>query len=341
MRDYLPIVIHAIAITSFVFIMMVVIEYVNVLSRGAWLARLARSQWGQYVVAVVLGATPGCLGAFAVVAAYAHGSLSLGAVVAAMIATSGDEAFVMFAMIPREAFILMALLAAIGAVAGWATDLLLPRRAIPAERCCPELQVHGTECNCFPRGSLLTQWRHCSIMRAILAGVFVLLLIAVALGVFGPDRWNWIRLTFVISTAVAVFIVSTVPDHFLEEHLWHHVMRRHVPGVFAWTFGALLVMHLLLQQFGMEHWLDTGRWYVLATACVVGLIPESGPHLVFVTLYAEGAIPLSILLASSIVQDGHGILPMLAHSRRDFLLIKGINLLVGLLVGAVALSLGL
>ena len=56
---------------------------------------------------------------------------------------------------------------------------------------------------------------------------------------------------------------------------------------------------------------------VLLVACLVGLIPESGPHLIFLTLYAEGTIPLSIFLASSIVQDGHGMLPMLAESQQN------------------------
>ncbi len=72
---------------------------------------------------------------------------------------------------------------------------------------------------------------------------------------------------------------------------------------------------------------------ILIVAVLVGIIPESGPHLVFVTMYLEGAIPLSILIASSIVQDGHGMLPMLAVSKKSFVLIKLINVVVGLTVG--------
>ena len=73
---------------------------------------------------------------------------------------------------------------------------------------------------------------------------------------------------------------------------------------------------------------------------VLGLIPESGPHLVFLTFYLEGALSFSVLLASSIVQDGHGMLPLLADSRRDFLPVKGINFGVGLLIGLVGLVFG-
>jgi len=155
------------------------------------------------------------------------------------------------------------------------------------------------------------------------------------IGELGPSRWNWIRVTLVIVSSTALFIVSTVPDHFLEEHLWKHVVRNHVPRVFLWTFGTLLLMHLLLNQLQLEVWLQKKQLILLLVARLVVLIPESGPHLIFLTLYAEGTIPLSIFLASSVVQDGHGMLPMLAESRKDFLKIKLINFAVGLLLGMV------
>jgi hypothetical protein len=45
-------------------------------------------------------------------------------------------------------------------------------------------------------------------------------------------------------------------------------------------------------------------------------------------------------VASSIVQDGHGTLPLLAHSRSAFFKVKAINLAVGLAVGAAMMALG-
>jgi hypothetical protein len=54
---------------------------------------------------------------------------------------------------------------------------------------------------------------------------------------------------------------------------------------------------------------------------------------VFITLFASGHIPFSILLANSVVQDGHTALPLLAESKRGFLWAKLINVTVGLVAG--------
>ena len=69
---------HALLITGFVFVMMLVIEYLNVLSRGLWQASLRAGKWRQYLLAALLGVTPGCLGAFAVVSLYMHRIVSPG-----------------------------------------------------------------------------------------------------------------------------------------------------------------------------------------------------------------------------------------------------------------------
>ncbi len=113
---------HALMITGFVFVMMLVIEYVNVQTKGLWQKNISQSRWKQYLFAAFLGAIPGCLGAFTAVALYSHRLISFGAIVTAMIATSGDEAFVMLAMFPAEAIALTILIFFIGIGAGYLAD---------------------------------------------------------------------------------------------------------------------------------------------------------------------------------------------------------------------------
>jgi len=205
----------------------------------------------------------------------------------------------------------------------------------------PCFEVHGKNgCGCFRPAEIRAQWKSCSPARGTLTAGLGLFLAGILAGQLGPAGWNWIRVTLALVTAAAAFIVATVPDHFIDEHLWRHVALKHAPQIFLWTFGALIAMHLLTDVLHLGPAIQKGRWAVLLVACLVGLIPESGPNLIFVTLFSQGLVPFGVLVANSIVQDGHGMLPMLAHSRREFLLIKGIAFAAALAFGAVALGLG-
>jgi hypothetical protein len=129
--------------------------------------------------------------------------------------------------------------------------------------------------------------------------------------------------------------------HYMKEHVWHHIIKRHLWKTALWTFGALLFV-----EIGMRYWnfasLSAHYSYLfLILSALIGLIPESGPHLLFVTLYANGLIPFSILLTSSIVQDGHSMLPMLSYSIKDSVLVKAFNICLGLIIGTTLYVLGL
>jgi hypothetical protein len=331
---------HTLQVTAFVAVMMIAVEYLNVLTRGAWPETLATSRWKQYLVAVALGSMPGCLGAFAVVALYTHRMISFGALVACMVATTGDEAFVMLAMFPREALLLSVALAMVGLLAGMVTDRLIAKGPSDSAASHP-LALHDEgSCRCFRLDVIHDQLRHPSPARGVLSvaiGLFVLALVA---GQLGPEPWNWLKWTLLLAGSFALFIVLTVPEHFLEEHLWRHVMLQHVPRIFAWTGGALVVVTLLERFDPGASAISDNRWAVLVVASLLGIVPESGPHLLIVSLYSEGVLPVSTLVASSIVQDGHGMLPLLAFSRVEFTQVKGINLVVGLLLGAILMLIG-
>ncbi len=327
---------HTFMITAFVFIMMLLIEYLNVQTQGSWQVYLLKRPWTQYFLGGILGIIPGCLGAFMAVTLYSHRLFSLGALITTMIATSGDESYVMLAMIPRTYLLLTGGLLVVGIAAGMLTDLITGKKQT-INQDYHELPLHAEYCECFPQQSLFQELHHITLQRFLLMAFMILALAAVSTGLVGPPEWNWVRVTLLLVSLVGLLIVSTVPEHFLEDHLWEHVAKKHLPRILAWTFSALLIMEILITKFDVQAWIHQSQALVLSMAVLIGLIPESGPHMIFVTMFAKGLIPFSILMASSIVQDGHGMLPLLAHSRKDFIKIKLVNMIVGLLVGGVSL----
>lgn len=332
---------HAIMITGFVFVMMLLIEYINVQSKGVWQQKLTKSKWHQYLFAGVLGIIPGCLGAFTMVAMYSHRLVSFGALVTTMIATSGDEAFVMFAMFPQKALLLTFIILVVGILAGYITDKIYKPKKALKKMSSNNFPLHETsKCECFEKDRIWINLLYPSLYRIIIGIVIILLNVGVATGMLAGDLEVWMKLSVLLLFIFALFIVLTVPNHFIKEHIWEHIVKVHIPRIFLWVVGTLLAMHFLMNYIDVQSWLSSNMIVVLLVAVLIGVIPESGPHLIFVTLFAQGSIPFSILLASSISQDGHGMLPMLAESRRSFLAVKIVNMIFGFIVGLSTFLLG-
>ena len=99
---------ESIQITFLVAVMMITVDFINVRAEGKLALILHTTQkWKQYLLGSFLGTLPGCLGSYAGVSLYMHGIISFGALAGLMIATSGDEAFVMLAMFPKIAIFLL------------------------------------------------------------------------------------------------------------------------------------------------------------------------------------------------------------------------------------------
>ncbi len=332
---------HAIMITGFVFVMMLIIEYINIQTKGLWVNLISKDKWKQYVFAALLGVIPGCLGAFTAVALFSHRLISFGAIVAAMIATSGDEAYVMFSMFPQKAALLTLIIFVLGILAGYLTDKFYTPKEISIKCSDKGFSLHKEEkCQCFQKNMLWQQLTHPSIHRFSLAIIIIALLISFTAGWIAGNAELWIKITIILVVSFSLFIIVSVPDHFLKKHLWEHIVKNHLWQIFLWTFGTLFIIALLKDYIDVQAWISTNMFLVLLIAILVGIIPESGPHLIFVTLFAQGSIPFSILLASSIVQDGHGMLPLLAESRRFFVAIKIVNIIYALIIGIAGYLIG-
>lgn len=335
---------NAVLISGLVVVMMMLIESMNIDSRGDFFGGLRRSRVGQVVISAFLGVIPGCMGGFASVSLYTHGIISFGALVAMMIASSGDEAFVMLATIPRDSLWLFLVLLVVAVVAGLLVDALYrqPARSL----CCDEMVVHEEELESEE------QRRTFGWKRIVMFTGVVMFLVALLTGMLEHDEHGveetgkgivnllseeWMYWVFGVLSLIVLGVLVFGKDHFVEEHLWHHIVLKHLPSVFLWTFGALVLIGAGLHFFDISSWISSNTAWMIILATLVGIIPESGPHLVFVTLYAAGVVPLPVLLASCISQDGHAALPLLAESKKAFFAAKAINCLVALAAGFAAM----
>ncbi|MDY5319353.1 MAG: putative manganese transporter [Candidatus Egerieousia sp.] len=403
MLDLLEVLRNAVLITGLVLIMMLMIEYCNIGSHGSLFARLKSSGINQVLIGTLLGLVPGCIGGFAAVSLFTHKLLSFGALTAMMIASSGDEAFVMLATMPLKALLLFAILGALAIVTGLVCDRYLFKEQNFAF--CPDgYEIHkehdSSIASPFRLSSYKDALRRPSRERLLLLAGIALFVVALLSGFAGHDHAGhdhavhqeaavhqevalheevahnhelheeaahnhtlhehvahqeslqeiieerhlstftlhlldeeWMNCLFAIMSIVTLLFTATAKEHFIKEHLWHHVIKRHLLSIFLWTLGGLAVCKIGVQYLNIEEWVSSNMIFVILLAVAIGIIPESGPHLVFVTLYLNGIVPFSVLLANSISQDGHTALPLLASSRKTFLKAKAVNIVIGAVLG--------
>lgn len=327
-------------VSGLVVVMMMIIESFNVESNGRIFSSLKKSGFAQVFVSALLGAVPGCVGGFAVVSLYTHRMLSFGALVAMMIATAGDESFMMMALFPGKAAALFLILFVIAVVAGLLIDRLYAKGKPLPTRLEDSFELHGNGCE-HDGGHQHEEGRHFGKLRVLMFAGVVIFIAALLLGlleeggeseglaVFDEEWTFWLFGALSLAVIAALLFAS---DHFVEEHLWEHIVRKHLPSIFGWTFGVLLVIGILFNFIDISAWVSDNTALMILLAIAVGLIPESGPHLVFVTLFASGVIPFPVLLANSIVQDGHASLPLLADSKSSFVKAKAIKVGIALVV---------
>jgi hypothetical protein len=340
---------HALMITVFVFVMMLIVDFVDTASAKQISGIMKGRPWRQYTLSSFLGSVPGCLGAFMNVSLYVHGMISFGAIVGGMIATSGDEAFVMIAKFPGTALTLSLLLFACGIVFAWISDRVIPILGIaPCESC---IEADCEEClsridererisDIFQPTNLIDNFHYLSFTRFLLLTLIISFLILILTGTLGPSTWDWKRITFICLSLCMFYIITICSEHYLDSHIWNHIIKKHLFRVFLWSFGALLFVDWGMSFWNLHTFIHEHMLWVWLIGALIGIVPESGPHLIFVMMYAQGLLPFSVIFTTSFVQDGHGMLPLLSYSLKDSLLIKIFNLVFGLAVGGTFFYLG-
>ncbi|HPJ82380.1 MAG: arsenic efflux protein [Bacteroidales bacterium] len=339
---------QSVFITGLVMVMMILIEYINVTSKGTALRRLQNRPALQILISALLGIIPGCSGGFVVVSLYAHNLVSFGALIAMMIATVGDEAFLMLAMIPETSLLLFAILFVLALISGFLTDRFIRRISGPfsPEHFAVHKEEQGKQEEFQIWGSLSHNFKPLRWRRLVLFLGLALFAASVVFGFLehehhshGQDQdlifsERWLNLVFAGLSLLTLVFTMFATDHFVEEHIWDHIVKHHFLKIFFWTFGTLLVIHFLMNNIDLNDWIREQFWIVLPVAILIGMIPASGPHIIFITLYASGSIPLSILLANSIVQEGHAGLPLLAETKKGFFVSKALKIILAVAAAA-------
>ncbi len=116
------------AVTVFVAVMVLLFSWLQYATNGLFVERIQKHQRLQPVIGALMGLTPGCGGAIVMMPMYARGYVTYGTVVATLIATLGDSAFVLIGAAVADSRFIAPMLAVhiisfvVGVIWGYAVD---------------------------------------------------------------------------------------------------------------------------------------------------------------------------------------------------------------------------
>ena len=261
----------------------------------------------QVPTASCLGALPGCGGAVVVITAFARGNITLGAMVAALIGTMGDAAFLLLAKEPTTYFkiILISMFAAI--ICGWLVDRF--HRG----------ELYSTEVK-FLGHTIIGRLRNRDKSYMILA---VPGLILGSMQLMQIDLYDLGSFVFVLGlggAALSVGVWSISPVNAVTMHNDHPFTRatEETSFVTAWVIAAYLAYEYAYAFLGLDlAGLAEAAWiFIPLLAILIGFVPGCGPQILVTTLYLNGIIPFAALIGNSISNDGDALFPAIALTPR-------------------------
>lgn len=293
--------------------------------------KMAKAGLFQAPIAAFLGALPGCGGAIIVVTQYTKGLISFGSVVAVLIATMGDAAFLLLARDPLTGAGVLATGFIVGTLSGWAIDAFHGKnfmRAKPQQKRRQPIRqgqqsYKATRSGAGQLSSIETIWV-AILLPSIIIGLALAFLVEVddyfgALSAYQPTLWIGAAggilclLMWSFSSASKAHVGQETEDIYNGTNFWHRVIRD-TNFVTTWVVFGFLAYELAIHfsGSGIESWFKTWAPVVPLVAVLVGFIPGCGPQIIVTTLYLNGIIPLAALYGNAIANDGDALFPALA-----------------------------
>ena len=276
---------------------------------------IQKNQKLEIPISSFLGAIPGCGGAIMVMSLFTRGVVSFGAVLAALISTMGDAAFLLLATKPQAALIILPVTFCTGIISGYLvkpfTKNFLQKKII--------------------RDFLVTELPKNKTSNKFYLIWFLFLIPGLALGIMNAfnietsyliSDFDIIQFFSFILALYCVFLWVLNPLTDIQMASIHENSFRKVVDttcfVTVWVIISFVIYELIniSTQGAIFESLKYFGPFVPLMAIIIGFIPGCGPQIMITSMYVSGQIPMSAQIGNSISNDGDALFPAIAISAK-------------------------
>ena len=276
---------------------------------------IQKNQQLEIPISAFLGAIPGCGGAIMVMSLFTRGVVSFGAVLAALISTMGDAAFLLLATKPQAALIILPVTFCTGIVSGYIVKPFTKnflQKKINRDFLITELPKNKTSNKFYLIWFFfLIPGLALGIMNALnietsylVSDIDIIQLISFLLALYCVFLWVLNPLTDIQMASIHENSFRKVVDTTCFVTVWVIISFVIYELINISTQGAIFES---LKYFGP---------FIPLMAIIIGFIPGCGPQIMITSMYVSGQLPMSAQIGNSISNDGDALFPAIAISAK-------------------------
>jgi len=293
-------------------------------------------------LAAFLGALPGCGGAIIVVTQFTKRQASFGSVVAVLTATMGDAAFLLLATRPLDGAIILTSGLVIGSVSGYIVNRIHePNYLAPTHLTRQDIRSLSTDNHNKRVGRVF--WRMVLIPSLVIA---LLLAFQFNFNQVSQALSEYINLFGAISAFIVISLWAfsskgenyqefTSEDDSTVPYSRFNKVMQDTHFVTAWVVAAFVLYEVSVDLFGLDlkQWFSHYAIFAPVVGLLIGLLPGCGPQILVTTLYIQGIVPFSALIANAISNDGDALFPAIALAPKAALVATLYSAIPALIIG--------
>jgi len=276
---------------------------------------IQKNQQLEIPISAFLGAIPGCGGAIMVMSLFTRGVVSFGAVLAALISTMGDAAFLLLATKPQAALIILPVTFCTGIVSGYLVK--------PFTKNFLQKKIN--------RDFLITELPKNKTSNKFYLIWFFFLIPGLALGIMNAfnietsylvSNIDIIQFISFLLALYCVFLWVLNPLTDIQMASIHENSFRKVVDttcfVTVWVIISFVIYELIniSTQGAIFESLKYFGPFIPLMAIIIGFIPGCGPQIMITSMYVSGQLPMSAQIGNSISNDGDALFPAIAISAK-------------------------
>ena len=276
---------------------------------------IQKNQQLEIPISAFLGAIPGCGGAIMVMSLFTRGVVSFGAVLAALISTMGDAAFLLLATKPQAALIILPVTFCTGIVSGYLVKPFTKnflQKKINRDFLITELPTNKTS------NKFYLIWFF-FLIPGLALGIMNALNIETSYLVSDIDIIQFISFLLALY-CVFLWVLNPLTD--IQMASIHENSFRKVVDttcfVTVWVIISFVIYELIniSTQGAIFESLKYFGPFTPLMAIIIGFIPGCGPQIMITSMYVSGQLPMSAQIGNSISNDGDALFPAIAISAK-------------------------